>query len=265
MMHVKVNSSCLTCNCQRGNIARSLEKCRPLMKFLFLLEFDLDIGLGHLKRCSSYAESLRLLGHHTTLLTKQSNILRSESETPYPSMDRVLRADYKSFADAAHMEAIRGTLMDELFDIVFVDSYELNDQLIREIQSHGAKVLEVADKPAHQGVDFVLDYGFDATKAKHIEACSNTTTRFFLGPDFAPTPKDLEGFTKSLDSDGSILLSLGGGQRSTELVALSKALLKATSRHQVNILTAHASKGLVDWVNGQSRVSYWCFWRFNAI
>jgi spore coat polysaccharide biosynthesis predicted glycosyltransferase SpsG/RimJ/RimL family protein N-acetyltransferase len=94
-------------------------------------------------------------------------------------------------------------------DLLVMDHYGISEKWIRELDVTCPKLM-ICDLPAPRGLDYVLDYGFDASESKHK---NSSTARHFLGPKFSLVMNSgREGRSPgSKSSPPRLLIAIGAG------------------------------------------------------
>lgn len=212
------------------------------MKIGFRVDFGGTVGFGHFSRSASLAKAFQRAGHEVVFFSRgpreayQNAVfkgLRSEDLEVVP-MDPSL-SDLSSGVpldiDFSHLDALetKKLFSKHRAETLIVDSYSLSNLWVHHWGRHAA-LMSISDTSAPDGVETVLDYGFDAVNSKHaVEPGDNR--RGLFGPDFALVSS---GFSKFKDlptndsfSSGLGLVSLGGAATSSLWSMVIKSVLKA--------------------------------------
>ena len=202
------------------------------MKVLFRVEFGSRVGWGHASRCLQIARALKELDveilfcslapsrefpsldleiddddftHHQLPPCSQSDHL-AEGKLPYICVP----------CDGRETLSI---VVREKVDLVVLDVYGLNSSWTDMMRGEAA-ICRISDYPVDGDVDYLIDYGFDATTDKHVGALS-PRAQALLGPAFAPISKDYQRFELPEQSERNepprLLVSLGGSKQSSRL------------------------------------------------
>jgi spore coat polysaccharide biosynthesis predicted glycosyltransferase SpsG/RimJ/RimL family protein N-acetyltransferase len=169
------------------------------MKIGFRLDAGGEVGLGHFFRCLSLAEAFLGLGNEVYFLSRNlpdwlqeiarergSGVYQISSFGPYVRLSSDGGPwNRLSLSDASETIVVSNSLG---LDLIVVDHYGIDQAWITSVEEKGPKLLQLADFPAFKGGDFLLDYGFDASLAKH-KMSEFPRQGLLLGSKFAPVSR----------------------------------------------------------------------------
>ena len=196
------------------------------MNILFRLDYGPGIGLGHFARCSALAREMMAHGHCVVFATRpsfrypQEDIALDEDSDRFklsklPGTNWPRTSDAKTWLGASeNTDALetKEICREEHVDLVVLDHYGIGEQWIAEWGS-ATSLLVLADGSAPAGATVVLDYGFDASTAKHARAIE-AGAKLIGGTDYAPVSMQFEQYSTlgdiSTEHEKSVLISLGG-------------------------------------------------------
>lgn len=196
------------------------------MKFIFRLDFGPIFGWGHLSRSIAIASALVERGCEVVFLTQSQTegnlqltrlidskllevqlITSSKPQIGTPPTP-ILDLD-NQFSDA--IETLKICTLTKA-DVIVLDHYALGPTWIDTVRT-SFPVCLISDFPAETEVDYLIDYGFDATRQKHFQGLGSGT-KFMLGTAFAPIAQSYSRFMNPPKGDekeiNRFLVSLGG-------------------------------------------------------
>jgi len=127
-------------------------------------------------------------------------------------------------------------------DILWLDHYSVDAPWIARVKELRIKIGQIADQPALDGVDVVLDYGFDASEEKHSKEAAQLKRKLLLGTDYALLPKDLArqdartGMV-SREPEG-VLVALGSGSNLELVESLIQEHVRDSRGFDLHVLGA---------------------------
>jgi len=226
------------------------------MKIGFRLDAGDEIGLGHFFRCLSIAEAFSVLGNEVYFLSRNlpawlQEIARGRgagiAQILSPSPNAGLRGDETilnrlSLGDSSQTLVVSKTLG---LDLLVVDHYGIDQAWFTNVEKKGPRLLQIADFPAVSGGDFLLDYGFDASSAKH-EISENSAQVLLLGPKFAPislpTWEARRGQSNECgESVPEVAIALGSGVDLACLRAIEREYLDSPRSFNLSLVTGDDS------------------------
>jgi len=166
------------------------------MRIGFRLDAGDVVGLGHFFRCLSIGEAFSDLGNEVYFLSRNLPVWLREiarergvglAEITSGGSGFRLREDGAtsnrlSLSDSSQTLVVSKALG---LDLLLVDHYGIDQVWFTNLEKKGLRILQIADFPAFKGGDFLLDYGFDASLAKH-NISKASAQGLLLGPKFAP-------------------------------------------------------------------------------
>ena len=210
------------------------------MKFGFRVDAGDGIGFGHYFRSLAIGASLAELGHDVFFLiscapawvTSAADSSSIKSVNINSDISRGSQGAAKSPLILEKDDAIRTASVAQGLDLdlVVIDHYGIDDEWLSTFQVCEIDLLQIADSKALEGVQWVLDYGFDASKQKH---CADTRARtsMMLGPTYAPlttasmNPRTMDVIQPS-KSKPLVVVALGSGMVSDILRNLANTYLE---------------------------------------
>jgi len=203
----------------------------------FRVDSSSKIGLGHFSRCVALARVLtshniqvsfisNQLAEHSFQLLEElgvSSFMLVSEPTKNSGQERETRIPLLDTSDALQTKTIAE---DQRIDFLIVDHYGANFEWFANLKDRSFRLASVCDFPAAEGLDAVIDYGFDASFGKHPLAKSSEA-QLLLGPDFALINPTLQ-LEKSSDSEtksrGEVLVALGSGVSNSQLMSIISSL-----------------------------------------
>jgi len=212
------------------------------LKFLFRLDFGPKIGWGHLSRSLGMASALVENGFEVIIATQSrteghpelekllaSRALEVHSITPSNLQSATLPTPSLD-VDSQVGDAIETLKISSLVkaNVIVLDHYALGPTWIATVRT-SFPVCLISDFPVETEVDYLVDYGFDATPEKHSQGIESGT-KLMLGTAFAPIAESYSRFMNPPKDDENnssrVLVSLGGfGEES-----LARQILNAVDK-----------------------------------
>jgi UDP-2,4-diacetamido-2,4,6-trideoxy-beta-L-altropyranose hydrolase len=198
------------------------------MSFLFRLDANANIGNGHLVRSMMLARGLRLRGHSTHVLSH-----------PLPSSHAALLDDH-----IVHEITERGSDgLDELsviakrltIDWLIIDSYTIDagfEEQARAFVRHIMVIDDLGNRP--HDCDLLLDQNISNSLQANYTNLVPRQCRILLGLDYLLARDSFYQHKREIRS-GTVVF-LGGGDRSTELLALKVRLDTANIPRPLHLL-----------------------------
>ena len=160
---------------------------------MFRLDFGSHIGMGHLGRSTNLAKSF--LAHGMEVLIAYRPISSTSEQDLYhqtPGIQFLTMHDrnfdvsinpetWLGASEESDAREMRHLVAHHKPDLLVLDHYGISEKWIRELDATCPKLM-ICDLPAPRGLDYVLDYGFDASESKHK---NSPTARHLLGPKFS--------------------------------------------------------------------------------
>jgi spore coat polysaccharide biosynthesis predicted glycosyltransferase SpsG len=226
------------------------------MKIGFRLDAGGEIGLGHFFRCLSIAEAFTVLGNEVYFLSRNLPSWLQEiaighgaeiAQISSPGTSARLSGDGVSLNrlppdDSSQTLAVSRTLG---LDLLVVDHYGIDQAWFSNLERKGPRLMQIADFPVVSGGDFLLDYGFDASSAKH-EISENSAQVLLLGPQFAPIslpPWESLGNQSHEcgESLPEVAIALGSGVDLAFLRAIKREYLDSSRSFNLSLVTGDES------------------------
>ena len=212
------------------------------MKFLFRLDFGPEIGWGHLSRSLGIVSALVKNGFEVVIATQSRTEghpeLKKHLESGVLEIHSISSYKFQISSQSTQVVTVKNQISDAIetlkisslvkADIIVLDHYGLGSPWIAAVRT-SLPVCLVSDFPAEIEVDYLVDYGFDATPEKHSLGLTSET-KLMLGTAFAPIAEGYSRFMnppKEGDKKCSrVLVSLGGFGEET----LAKQILNAVEK-----------------------------------
>lgn len=238
------------------------------MRFAFRVDAAPQIGYGHISRCISIAARANELGYQSYFIRRQE---RNPSERGKHPLELLLnrfgptiemkppkkgRTDsYQTWLGADHLQDAKETLQISEHisaDLLIVDHYGVNEEWFSWVSS--IPTLYLSDHPSPKGPNFVLDYGFDATREKHQSAVE-TDAKTFLGTEFALVKETRETRGSKINNEKMPIVALVLGSKfPKDAIPVIGRLVKAHSDKQ---FLAADPAGLLSPLINIANFSFW--------
>ena len=221
------------------------------MKFGFRVDAGDQVGFGHFFRALALGSSLRDLGHDVSFITHDTPLwAASLAASESIAVVRLKNGESLEFEigepntfnlstdDAARTVSASKRL--EL-DLLIFDHYGIGQEWVDEVSSSGVKLMQIADDRAIDGLDWVLDYGFDASLEKH-GLDTKLETKSLLGPTYAALPSRqpkalVRGYAQSKDTKPLALVALGSAVPADVLDGIADAYRSNSRRFDMCIVS----------------------------
>jgi len=203
----------------------------------FRVDSSSEIGLGHVSRCLALTNVLtshniqvsfisNQLAEHSIQLLEKLGISRFMLDNA-TSKNQGQKLKTRSLAlDAGDASQTKTIAEDQAMDLLIVDHYGANSEWFGNLRNRTFRLASICDFPASEGLDAVIDYGFDASSEKHPLAKTNQA-QLLLGPDFVLiNPSSLPERTAQPASKrrGEVLVALGSGVSNSQLMSVASSL-----------------------------------------
>jgi UDP-2,4-diacetamido-2,4,6-trideoxy-beta-L-altropyranose hydrolase len=199
------------------------------MNIAFRVDASEQIGTGHVMRCLTLADELKVRGAHATFICREApgsfeDIIQKRGHTV-----RVLSDDSGSQENDA-IQTIQ-ILSSQKPGCLVVDHYGLDAKWEQQIRTSVSKIMVIDDlaNRSHD-CDFLLDQNFYFDAEKRYEKLLPPHCKKFLGPRYALLRPQFWEARKHLNPrDGHIhrvLVSFGGSDLTNETAKALKALQK---------------------------------------
>jgi len=177
-----------------------------------------EIGTGHLMRCLSVAEAVRVLGNEVSFVVADSQsetILsgRGFNVICFDSVWNDLDAELDAFASVIELHSVR---------TVLIDSYFVTQQYLQRL-CELAYIVYIDDLNAfHYPCDMLINYNCYAAKFDYPSRFADT--RLLLGPEFAPLRDEFQNLPRRVQKKevSSVLITAGGVDHFNVAVKLVK-------------------------------------------
>jgi UDP-2,4-diacetamido-2,4,6-trideoxy-beta-L-altropyranose hydrolase len=198
------------------------------MKVVFRVDASTRMGIGHLMRCLTLAESLRERGaqlrficreHTGNLIALLQQKAMPVTVLPAPVVNNITtNEDYAAWLGVTQAEDIEQTieaLSGEKPDWLVVDHYGLDVEWERGLRPHVSNLLVIDDLANRRhDCDVLLDQNYAAKSEQRYASLVSGTCRMLLGPRYALLRPEYRAYRKTLGArDGHarrVLVFLGG-------------------------------------------------------
>ena len=191
---------------------------KPPLHVFFRVDGDATTGLGHLTRCGVLMNQLLTRGHSVTLLTKSSRI---PAEMISLDVEVVRIVD-----DEESLSALKLIATNKPIDWLVVDSYSLDASWECEADKYVYRILvidDLANRSHH--CDILLDQNIENSLQSRYKRLVTSKTRLLFGMDYLLARDTFySGFSAK---EKSLLIFLGGGDHTEELITLVELLKKS--------------------------------------
>lgn len=212
------------------------------MQIAFRVDASRTIGLGHLKRCLSLADALRVCGAQVAFVTRSlgMDVESLASDAGFPTltlpappreyqMSKGEKPRHSAWAEVDWRSDARDTVaaLSVAPDWLIVDHYSFDarwhSQVAAETGARIAAIDDLADRPL--AVDILVDHNLDAADGTKYSGLVFPSTRMCCGPRFALLSGSYRNPRKYAFSESarSIGIFMGG----VDLPALSAMVLRA--------------------------------------
>lgn len=220
----------------------------------FILEFSSSAGLGHLSRSSVIAAAFGELGIETKLFACKTDLAITPSiKEKLERFSEVIFFEQSSWVLSSAQSKSEARIRLPESELTILDAYHFSPDWFTEIRNSTRRLLLVSDFPEVLDADFVLDYGFDASEEKHAVAKSLGAS-LLIGTDFAPVLVEEQTLACARNAEIEVLVSLGGGNRDSELMRVIQKVRSCLPSAQINVLTTSKSLELAHFISAQQNV-----------
>lgn len=183
---------------------------------LFRADGNSVVGMGHVMRCFSIADAFRKEGERCLFVTADDKLQEVIKGHGYEH--HILGTDYDQMI--SELPLLKSMVDSRGVDIVFVDSYYVTDEYLRELWSFchrkGALLVYIDDVLAFPyPCDVLINYNIFALREAYETLYANANIvvpEFLLGTDYTPLREEFQGLpdreVRLVGSD--ILISTGG-------------------------------------------------------
>ena len=169
-------------------------------KALFVMNFNSQVGFGHLSRCSIIAEHLQQHNWENILLTQASSSISKNKLSTFSSVH--------NYDESNIFEKLKSLHKKLRFSTLIIDDYEVDYKTIIRDMDSGVNILRFELNPA---VD-----DKSSTIINYNPLYSNSlNTNHLLGPDYALISNKFMNLTK--ENKDQVLVFFGGGSDQSAL------------------------------------------------
>ena len=196
------------------------------MNILFRVDASKSIGMGHLMRCLALSEEFKKQGYKCYIL---SEILDDKL------IDIIHKFDVDFYKIKSKNDVIAFSKEHDI-DWIVTDSYNLNEEYIRDLKNEKNKVLSIDDNAIiHYFSDIVLNQNIGSEKLKFS---AEKYTKFLLGPKYAILRDELliRNNKKDKKDVKKILITLGGTDPDNLTLKILKSLEKINKHYEFIVI-----------------------------
>lgn len=225
----------------------------------FRVDSSSEIGLGHVSRCLALAKALTSQNIHVSFISNQlaehslqlleelgvSHFMLVNEPTKNPHQKRETRIPILGVGDALQTKVIAE---DQAIDFLIIDHYGANSEWFGKLKDRSFRLASICDFPAPEGLDAVIDYGFDASFEKHPLA-KGSQAQLLLGPDFAlinPSSQLGKSAHPAPKMRGEVLVALGSGLSNSQLVNIIPSLASVKIPNTVRLIVRTSKEKVVE-------------------
>lgn len=197
------------------------------------------IGMGHVMRCLSIADALRMREEDVLFVTACQECVSVVQERGYETI--CLMSDYRRMED--ELEALMKLIQERHADVVLVDSYQITSAYM-EALSDVVILAYMDDMGNSYPADIIINYNLYGTKFKYLELLEHRQLRCLQGTDYVPLRKE---FTQDMAYElkanvKDVLITTGGGDPCFAAKAFVDAFLEQPLLQECQI-TYHVVSG----------------------
>lgn len=231
------------------------------MRILFRADASIDIGTGHVMRCLTLANALRVQGTECTFVCRSHqghlgdriqaaghalHLLPAIAENDRPDAANNLYANWLGCTQALDAQQTKAAL-DGQYDWLVVDHYGLDREWESALRAHAGRILAIDDlaNRAHD-CDLLLDQNLGRTQEDYDGLAPAKATRL-IGPRYALLrPEFAEWREYSLARRrraciSTLLISLGGIDRDNVTAQALRLLVDASLPRQARVIVIMGS------------------------
>ena len=207
------------------------------------------IGSGHIVRCVSIAKEVEKQGCRVIFISSGEESSKILSEYGYEPM--LIGGDLKHL-DTSDAKKLSRAMRDG--DKVLVDSYGVTDEFFKSCKELGLKVAYIDDMytfetgslsvPVRRDVVTVINYSFGFTEKDYVKVYSDTATKLFIGPQYAPVREVFRkkaGQYQVREELKKVLITTGSTNPNKSLERLSKACREALPDAEISVVVGNSA------------------------
>ncbi len=209
-----------------------------------------QLGMGHVMRCLSLADSIVKLGGQCLFILSDKNCFDLISDRGFRAV--VIQSKWNNFDEG--IEQVKHIILKMNIEIIVVDSYYAGNTFFEEMQKVSQVAYITENKPSDiiTNIDFFINYNIyapDYRKNNGLKTC------YILGPQYAPLRREFNCVKRSKNKSNSILILTGGSDPFNIAVDISKAILecRALVKYQLNIVSGKINPFISELYELQSR------------
>lgn len=215
-----------------------------MKKIVFRVDSGNHIGIGHVMRCLTLAQELRLAGHEIFFITKNHigfyntqisilfslHILENGIQGELPNLSKSKYSSWLGESSEADLEKTN-KIISKIgpVDLVIIDHYALDEKYETGLQSKKVMVIDDLMNRKHF-CDILLDQNITADQFAYQKLTSKPGTILLLGPDFALLRDEFGVRHKSISIGdqnrriNKILIFFGASDINNDCLKIAKAL-----------------------------------------
>lgn len=200
------------------------------MNIIFRVDATVDIGSGHVMRCLTLAEKLKLYGHNIEFICRKANgnlFFEIEKRGFYINKLPLIEGsiwEWTSKYWEIDFQQTKILLDSREVDLIIIDHYSLDEKWEKSIYDYTKKVMVIDDLANRKHFcDILLDHNYYLNCDSRYDLLLSNSTIKMLGPNFALLKDDFFNRTTEFNDD-IILISFGGSDPTNETLRIIEIL-----------------------------------------
>ena len=193
-------------------------------KVVFRTNANNQTGIGHLYRCVELSKELERNGVECVFcVDKVSDAIRNF----FPKIKiNELYGDGEEFSgDKEDFSVFLKCVKNWLVEWVVLDDYRIGEEWEKSLVESGFRLCVVDDLPRRHVCDILIDQRWRGNGNETYRKLVPAKTKTLLGPKYAIVGKEFSSQKKTGSDRFQVLVSLGGGGRSCDLIDIVRPLL----------------------------------------
>lgn len=196
---------------------------------VFRADGNSNIGLGHVMRCLSIADAFKNAGESCLFITADNELHKTIKDRGHKNL--VLESEYDHMED--ELESLKQAIDARDIDVVFVDSYYVTEQYLRELWQFCASkhitlvyIDDVLEFP--YPCDVLLNYNIYAKEDDYRNLYKNhALPTLLMGTQYTPQRSEFQGLPDRIVKEDAkdILISTGGADSEHIGLEIIKAII----------------------------------------
>ena len=240
------------------------------MKVVIRTDSSVSIGYGHVMRCLSIAEELRILGAEVCFICRdlKGNLITDIKEKGYTVYSIAGTEQEMEFNGKADQKAVAEILEDMgEVDWIIIDHYQINQQWEKSVRPYAENIMvidDLADRP--HDCDVILDQGYYSNNEERYRDLVPVHSLRLFGPGYALLREEFKQARYQVRKrEGSlrrIMIMFGGTDPTQETEkALSALELLMDEEMKVDVVTGEANERkelLREWCKRWPNMTFHC-------